>query len=320
MTVERIRKAEAGPFTTVATGGPSPSSVWFVDKNFVPSSVGDADGSQSAPFTTWNAAAAAAQADFTANGRRQVIVLTGVDYSGELSPPALDFGLTVRCWQPFMPGDPPIPVGVAVLPPLLSSADVLLEGIFVSGGVSGALVSFKGSFTNGAVLCTQFKGYAGSQVSGVLTATEGIDIDDCILAELRPGAGFRARVRNCTQLAACLVVGDLIIDGYSNSFQTFTVDPAFQLFVAERQARETLSIVVPAVAAGNVGYVSTAFVGELAILQTNDPLVGNPTADLVAAGAGGGFVNCWVDAPGSVRCSFVGPLAGGAVNFTFATL
>jgi hypothetical protein len=126
------------------------------------------------------------------------------------------------------------------------------------------------------------------------------------------------RFRDCFQNAACLVTGTAIVDGYTNSFQTVTATVA--VIVSERQAQETLSIVVPAVAAGAVGYVTTAFVGELAALPAGAPLVGNPQADLVAAGAGGGFINCRVSAAGSVRCAFLGPLAGGAVNFTFATL
>jgi len=84
--------------------------------------------------------------------------------------------------------------------------------------------------------------------------------------------------------------------------------------------KETLSIVVPAVLAGQVGYVTTAFAGALAGLPQDTPLVANPTADLVAAGAGGGFINARVSAAGSVRCAFLGPLAGGASNFTFAAL
>lgn len=84
--------------------------------------------------------------------------------------------------------------------------------------------------------------------------------------------------------------------------------------------KETLSIVVPAVLAGQVGYVTTAFAGALAGLPQDTPIVANPTADLVAAGAGGGFINARVSVAGSVRCAFLGPLAGGASNFTFASL
>ncbi len=84
--------------------------------------------------------------------------------------------------------------------------------------------------------------------------------------------------------------------------------------------QETLSIVVPAVLAGEVGYVTTDFVGDLATLLVDSPILANPTADLVNAGAGGGFINARMSDTGSVRCAFVGPLAGGAVDFVFSAL
>jgi hypothetical protein len=84
--------------------------------------------------------------------------------------------------------------------------------------------------------------------------------------------------------------------------------------------QERLEIVVPAVAAGEVGYVTTDFVGDLATLATDSPILANPTADLVNAGAGGGFINARMSDTGSVRCAFVGPLAGGAVDFVFTAV
>jgi hypothetical protein len=83
----------------------------------------------------------------------------------------------------------------------------------------------------------------------------------------------------------------------------------------------TISVVVPAVLAGQVGYVDVLTAGtRLAGILAATPIAGNPTADLVAAGAGGGFLNCRVSATGTIRCAFVGPLAGGASNFSFWTL
>jgi hypothetical protein len=46
-----------------------------------------------------------------------------------------------------------------------------------------------------------------------------------------------------------------------------------------------------------------------------ETIVANPTSDLVAAGAGGGFINAWVVGTSSIRFSFSGALAGGAANF-----
>ena len=38
---------------------------------------------------------------------------------------------------------------------------------------------------------------------------------------------------------------------------------------------------------------------------------------VVAAGAGGAYVNCRVQATGVVECAFLGPLASGSVPFNF---
>lgn len=80
----------------------------------------------------------------------------------------------------------------------------------------------------------------------------------------------------------------------------------------------TVSVVVPAVAAGSVGYVDVSMAGtRLSDLTVGEPVVANPTADLVAAGVGGAYVAARVSALGTVRMAFLGPLAGGAVNFNF---
>lgn len=79
-----------------------------------------------------------------------------------------------------------------------------------------------------------------------------------------------------------------------------------------------LSCVVPAVADGQVGYLDRTTVGTaLAGLAVGEMLVCNPEADLVAAGAGGGYINCRVSAPNTIRMAFIGALAGGAANFIF---
>lgn len=82
--------------------------------------------------------------------------------------------------------------------------------------------------------------------------------------------------------------------------------------------RITLSVVVPAVAAGAVGYVNTTLVGTdlEGMLNVTSCIICNPQSDLVAAGAGGGFINARFAAANSLRLAFVGPLAGGAANFT----
>lgn len=82
----------------------------------------------------------------------------------------------------------------------------------------------------------------------------------------------------------------------------------------------TLQILVPAVAADAVGYVNTTLVGTALEnrLAVNDPVVVCPQSDLVAAGAGGGFINARISAANTLRCAFNGALAGGNANFTVA--
>lgn len=81
----------------------------------------------------------------------------------------------------------------------------------------------------------------------------------------------------------------------------------------------TISVVVPAVAAATLAYLDVA-VGATALagVTTADTVVAQPAADLAAAGAGAGFyVGCRVSAANTVRLTFQGLLAGGAVNFNF---
>ncbi len=80
----------------------------------------------------------------------------------------------------------------------------------------------------------------------------------------------------------------------------------------------TVSVVVPAVAAASVGYVTVSMAGNrLSDLIVGENVVAAPTADLVAAGAGGAYVNARVSAVGMIRLAFLGALAGGAVDFNF---
>jgi len=80
----------------------------------------------------------------------------------------------------------------------------------------------------------------------------------------------------------------------------------------------TLSCVVPAVAAGAVGYLDrTTVATALAGIVVGELIEAAPQVDLVAAGAGGGYINCRVSAANTIRMAFIGPLAGGAANFIF---
>lgn len=89
------------------------------------------------------------------------------------------------------------------------------------------------------------------------------------------------------------------------------------IVVQETAPRITLSVAVPAVANDATGYVNVSLVGtDLEGMLTATSLISaTPTADLVAAGAGGSFTTCRFQAANSLRFQFLGPLAGGAVNF-----
>ncbi len=80
----------------------------------------------------------------------------------------------------------------------------------------------------------------------------------------------------------------------------------------------TVSVTVPPVAAGGVGYVIVDMAGtRLADLVVGEGVVAVPSAQLVAAGAGGAYANARVSSTGHVELAFVGALAGGVVNFNF---
>jgi hypothetical protein len=71
-------------------------------------------------------------------------------------------------------------------------------------------------------------------------------------------------------------------------------------------------------AAGNVQYVNVSMAGtRLADLAVGEGVVANPSTQLIAAGAGGGYINCRVQAVGVVECTFVGPLTAAVVPFNF---
>lgn len=318
------------PNTPSGSSSSALTAVWFVDSGTLTPLV-DQNGKIGSPFATFAQAVAAVAADRVANPANinQVIWFTSptnLNYSGEADQ-VLDLlvglaTLTLASWTTFMAGVPPAPANVPLLPGLtLTTGDLILEGVCL--GFAGlvdapsSVVSMRGAMINSGLNAASLRATNGCQVGGLVQVANTCELEDTLIA----GGGItcpNVRFRNCNQNAACLVTGTAIVDGYTNAWQTIT--STVSVIVAEQLARETLSIVVPAVLAGQVGYVSTAFVGELAALPSGSPLVGNPQADLVAAGAGGGFINCWADAAGSVRCSFIGPLAGGAVNFTFATL
>jgi hypothetical protein len=117
--------------------------------------------------------------------------------------------------------------------------------------------------------------------------------------------------------------GLVVLDSFS-AFQFHQLSPAVDLnngqpLVRADQGGAILTVAIPALANGELGYANVSTVGtELEGIGPNDVVVGNPRGDLGAAGAGGGaFVGCRVSAADTIRCAFVGALAGGNSSMQF---
>lgn len=106
-----------------------------------------------------------------------------------------------------------------------------------------------------------------------------------------------------------------------NTGITFVISGGIEIVDAARSA--TVTIAVPAVAADAVGYVDTNLVGTPAegfFTVANQPVIVNPQVDLIAAGAGGGFINARIVSPNLLRCAFNGALSSGNRDFTVSVV
>ncbi len=166
---------------------------------------------------------------------------------------------------------------------------------------------------------------AGCLWTGQILASGPVQLIDVYFSapSLIDAAAGAIEARN-VRFAGDVLAGSLIIDSVSQQAAraggvTFTIAGATQ--VSDAPVSATVSIVVPAVAADAVGYVNTSLVGtplEGVFTVAGQAVHVNPESDLVAAGAGGGFINARISAADTLRCAFHGQLAGGAANFTVA--
>lgn len=180
---------------------------------------------------------------------------------------------------------------------------------------TGTLQAWSSNFTSNTTLATvesnQCVWQAGPfSCTGNLTArgstfTGGVSV------------GGTASVRACAISSFITVTGSLSTDFASVAPIQGSVTAGSISFAGVVSPKVSVSVTVPAVAAGQVGYVDVSLAAtKLAgFLPAGSLLVANPTADLVAAGAGGGFINCRINGVNTVRFAFLGPLAGGASNF-----
>lgn len=164
----------------------------------------------------------------------------------------------------------------------------------------------------------------GGRCDLVLQSAGDINLYDVVFAgagEQPANVSCQNAVVNGCVLNDLAVVGELQID--TTSYQQAVNGNAVTfgtLVFTDAPLSITLEVVVPAVAADAVGYVDTSLVGTAleGKLAVGDPVVVNPQSDLVAAGAGGGFINARISGVDTLRCAFNGALAGGAANFTVA--
>lgn len=186
---------------------------------------------------------------------------------------------------------------------------------------SGTLQAWDTTFTNTTTLAT-VESYNCAWASGTAWSCTGNLTARASAFPNATSVGGAASIRNCNFGLALTVTGALSTDFASVAPILASVTAGSIGFGGVVSPKITISVVVPAVAAGQVGYVDVALgATKLAgFVPSGALLVANPTADLVAAGAGGGFINVRTNGANTARFAFLGPLAGGASNFTLGVI
>lgn len=287
------------------------SSVRFVDKNTaVP--LASQKGSEQAPYSLLAAGIAATPpggtcyvvgADYTAEGGRAIPNNLTLEAVGDT--PISVLSLSVGAAVAFF--------GRGILVPAASFIDVpatataVLEHVNVNDITGDGGITLRDCGIGDSVVCASLFAARTSIVVGASVSGVAAWLDDCYLTAgftftFSGGAGTLTLLGQTPQV---WVDGGLtIVNGR----------------IANRGAPASciMSIVVPALLADTLGYLSTTTVGTnlAGMIDTNTAISVNPTTDLAGAGlAAGFFCNGYADAPDSVRCCFRGTLAGGAANF-----
>jgi hypothetical protein len=184
---------------------------------------------------------------------------------------------------------------------------------------TGTLQAYNCTFTNTTTLATVESydcRWSGLSCTGALTIRNST-------TTFAVSVGGNCIVQDTSFGIALTVTGQLVSD-YSSLAPILASVTAgsFNLAASPISPKITVSVTVPVVAAGAVGYVDVALgATKLAgLVAAGSLLVANPTADLVAAGAGGGFINVRANGANTARFAFLGPLAGGASNFTLGVI
>jgi hypothetical protein len=282
------------------------------------------------PFGTLHQAAAALLTMVASNAFALGIV--SGDYSTE---PALtiDPAVGTRVSLAPEPGGSDVLALPYVLPAITYANPLFIQGALCVGSISGGEIflvdtqiadngSTVTSGTNITLRNVIIYVVSGGVPGSVFTADSAL-----FNAPIHFG-GTAANMSNCrfsglTVFTFTGAAGVLTLDGstYASFLATGSSVVNGTVVVLNSLLRARISVVVPAILAPGVDYVDVSTVGTaLAGIAANAPVTANPTADLAAAGAGnGGFINARVSAANTIRCAFLGTLAGGAVDFVFAS-
>lgn len=294
-------------------------------------------GSWSAPYKTVTQANAA----LALTGG--VILIVPADYSAEPAiavnaPSAVSFvnlaGLQAIGGTLFF--------NPVLLPALTGSAPKYIQGCVCSTiGATAGQVECVSCTLNGDITCTNFflaknctiqpAGVGPHVVAPFVNVSSSRIVSTGVVFACNPAS--QSQVLNTdilsaggTLVAYSVAGGRLLLDPYSESqrlFAGYAITNGIPLAFTSLQ-RATVSIVVPALAGGALGYADGSIAGTAldGLLQPDSPIICNPQSDLAAAGAGnGGLINARAILSGGnivVHAAFVGALAGGAANFTVA--
>lgn len=292
------------------------------------SAVGSPDGSIGAPFTTIAAAIVAAKllggnvslvieasgdGDYSAEGNQTSVGITILGFAttgGGAVPvvvmPTFNFN-----------GTSEVSVGNGVVFPTAVTGDGVLFGDQAEfpGGFLGTLgLDLNGCALGGDAVCSGYFSDGCSYAPGAWTvhcSGTGVLITNPATDPTQAG-----------QITFTGAAGEVVFDARAaflhESGGGVVVNGT--LTVQSRGAQAQVTVATPVLAAAALGYVDVNVSGtELAPLTTTDVVTVNPTADLHAAGAAGGFLaSARVSAANTVRLAFVGTLAGGNVDFRIA--
>lgn len=319
----------------VGGGASAPfSKVFYVDKN-TSVAPADQDGSDEAPFSTVLAGLDAMQAAQPDVDGTALVVMPG-DYSGESSGGALlahhisIVGAVQGSSSVTMPALQ-WNVGAVVT---LANLDCSRNLMDLGGGASvfanfcqfdqiangGSLFMLESTLNNsffGDQLVARHASLGGDTIA--INGNLPIELEDTELRSLISGASMAI---------SWGAPGGLLVMDSRTAFSFHALAPAADLgsngqpLVKADQGGAILTVAIPALAAGELGYANVVTTGtELEGIDTNDVVVGNPRGDLHAAGAGGGFfAGCRVSTADTIRCAFVGALTGGNTSMQFGRI